>query len=137
VLTRVRSVPLILAGLLALFAAATLTHALLTSVRLRARDLAVLKTMGFVRRQIRATVAWQTSALAVTTLLFGLPLGVIVGRAVWSVFADSLGVPGDPAISIAVFLVAVPATLLLANMIGALPARAAARTEAAVVLRTE
>jgi MacB-like periplasmic core domain/FtsX-like permease family len=137
VLTRVRSVPLILAGLLALFAAATLTHALLTSVRLRARDLAVLKTMGFVRRQIRATVAWQTSALAVTTLVFGLPLGVIVGRAVWSVFADSLGVPGDPAISIAVFLVAVPSTLALANVIGALPARAAARTEAAVVLRTE
>ena len=137
VLTRVRTVPLILAGLLALFAAATLAHALLTSVRLRARDLAVLKTMGFVRSQIRATVAWQTSALAFTALLFGLPLGIIVGRAVWSMFARQLGVPGDAAISLVVFLVAIPATLLLANVIGALPARAAARTEAAVVLRTE
>lgn len=137
VLTRVRSVPLILAGLLALFAAATLAHALLTSVRLRARDLAVLKTMGFVRGQIRATVAWQASALAITTLLFGLPLGAIVGRALWSAFASTLGVQGSAAISAAVFLIAIPLTLVLANIIGALPARAAARTEAAVVLRTE
>jgi len=137
VLTRVRSVPLILAGLLALFAIATLGHALLTSVRLRAHDLAILKTIGFVRRQIRATVAWQTSALGFTTLLFGLPLGIIGGRAIWSLFANDLGVPPDAALSIAVILIAIPATLLLANVIGAIPARAAARTEAAVVLRTE
>ena len=137
VLTRVRSVPLILAGLLALFAAATLAHALLTSVRLRARDLAILKTIGFIRRQIIATVAWQTSTLAVTALLLGLPLGIIAGRAIWSMFASGLGVPSVPVISAVVLGVAIPSTLLLANVIGALPARAAARTEAAVVLRTE
>ena len=136
-MTRVRSVPLILAGLLALFAAATLAHALLTSVRLRSHDLAILKTIGFVRRQIRATVAWQTSVLAFTALLFGLPLGVIGGRGIWSLFATGLGVPADAVISLVVVLVAIPATLLLANLIGAAPARAAARTEAAVVLRTE
>jgi hypothetical protein len=137
VLTRVRSVPLILAGLLALFAVATLGHALLTSVRLRAHDLAILKTIGFVRRQIRATVAWQTSALGITTLLFGLPLGIIGGRAIWALFANDLGVPPDAALSVVVILIAIPATLILANVIGAFPARAAARTEAAVVLRTE
>lgn len=137
VLTRVRSAPLILAGLLALFAAATLAHALLTSVRLRAHDLAILKTMGFVRNQIRATVAWQTSALALAMLVVGLPLGVIAGRAVWAAFASTLGVPSHAAVSIVAFVVTIPATLLLANIIGALPARAAARTEAAVVLRTE
>ena len=129
--------PLILAGLLALFAAATLAHALLTSVRLRARDLAILKTIGFIRRQIIATVAWQTSTLAVTALLLGLPLGIIAGRAIWSMFASGLGVPSVPVISAVVLGVAIPSTLLLANVIGALPARAAARTEAAVVLRTE
>ncbi|HEV2685667.1 MAG TPA: ABC transporter permease, partial [Actinomycetota bacterium] len=137
VLTRVRSVPLILAGLLALFAVATLGHALLTSVRLRARDLAILKTIGFVRRQIRATVAWQTSTLAATALILGLPLGVIAGRSIWSLFASGLGVPSHPAISVFVIIIAVPAVLVLANVIGAWPARAAARTEAAVVLRTE
>ena len=137
VLTRVRSVPLILAGLLALFAVATLGHALLTSVRLRAHDLAILKTIGFVRRQIRATVAWQTSVLAFTALLFGLPLGIIGGRAIWSGFAGNLGVLSDPVVSIAVILIAIPATILIANVIGALPARAAARTKPALVLRAE
>jgi hypothetical protein len=137
VLTQVRSAPLILAGLLALFAAATLAHALLTSVRLRARDLAVLKTMGFVRRQIRSTVAWQTSVLAATALLLGLPLGVVAGRMVWALFASGLGVPTNAVVPVLVVVAAIPATLVLANIIGALPARAAARTEAAVVLRTE
>ena len=137
VLRQVRTAPLILAALLALFAAATLTHALLTSVRLRARDLAVLKTMGFVRRQIRSTVAWQTSVLAATSLIVGLPLGVIAGRSLWSLFANGLGVPTNAAVPIVVLVFLVPATLVLANIIGALPARTAARTEAAVVLRTE
>jgi hypothetical protein len=137
VLKRVRSVPLILAGLLALFAAVTLTHALLTSVRMRARDLAVLKTIGFVRRQIRATVAWQTSSLAISALILGIPLGIIAGRALWSFFASGLGVLSHPALSVLVVVVVMPGVLVLANIIGALPARAAARTEAAVVLRTE
>jgi hypothetical protein len=137
VLADVRSAPLILAGLLALFATATLAHSLLTSVRMRAHDLAILKTIGFVKRQIRATVAWQTSALAFTALVVGLPLGVVAGRAIWSRFADGLGVTPGAVVPIIVVLVAIPATLLIANLIGALPARVAARTEAAVVLRTE
>jgi len=40
-------------------------------------------------------------------------------------------------VPIVVVVIAIPATLLLANIIGALPARAAAGTEAAGVLRTE
>jgi hypothetical protein len=137
VLGQVRAAPLILAGLLALFAAVTMAHALLTSVRLRQRDLAVLKTMGFVRTQIRATVAWQTSVLAATALLVGLPLGVVVGRSIWSLFATQLGAPTSAVVPLTVLLITIPATLVLANVIGALPARAAARTEAAVVLHAE
>jgi len=127
----------VLAGLLALLAVATLAHALLTSVRIRARDLAVLKTIGFVRRPIRAAVAWQTSTLAFAALLVGLPLGIIAGRAAWALFANGVGVPAAAVVPLLVVLLAIPVTLLLANIIGALPARAAARTEAAVVLRSE
>ena len=137
VLAEVRSAPVVLAGLLALLAVATLAHALLTSVRIRARDLAVLKTIGFVRRQIRAAVAWQTSTLAFAALLVGLPLGIIAGRAAWALFANGVGVPAAAVVPLLVVLLAIPVTLILANIIGALPARAAARTEAAVVLRSE
>jgi hypothetical protein len=135
--TQVRSAPLVLAGLLALFAIATMAHAILTSVRMRARDLAVLKTLGFVKRQIRATVAWQTSALAFTALLVGIPLGVILARATWSMFAGGLGVSPSSVVPMVALVIGAPIMLIIANVIGMLPARAAARTEAAVVLRTE
>ena len=76
----VRRLPLVLAGLLGLAAAAALGHALVTSIRRRRRDLAVLKTLGFVRRQVSATVAWQATTLAVIALVLGVPLGIAAGR---------------------------------------------------------
>jgi hypothetical protein len=75
-LGRVGDLPPVLAGLLALLAASTLTHLLVTSVRRRRRDLAILKTLGFTRGQVSATVAWQATTLAVVALLVGMPLGV-------------------------------------------------------------
>jgi hypothetical protein len=136
-LVRVEDLPVGLAGLLAFMAVATLVHALVTSVRRRRRDLAVLKTIGFVGRQIRGAVAWQSSTLTLIALVAGLPLGIAAGRWGWSLFATDLGVldvPRSPAIALALI---VPGTLLLANAVAALPARAAARTKAAVVLRSE
>src|SRR5438045_2707522 len=54
----VRRLPLVLAGLLGLAAAAALGHALVTSIRRRRRDLAILKTLRCLRRQVSAPVAW-------------------------------------------------------------------------------
>jgi ABC-type lipoprotein release transport system permease subunit len=51
-------------GDIKLLACGTITHTLLTSVRRRRRDLAILKTIGFVGRHVRATVAWQATAIA-------------------------------------------------------------------------
>ena len=53
-----------LALLLTLLAIGTVAHTLVTSVRRRRRELAILKTIGFVTRQVRATVAWQATAIA-------------------------------------------------------------------------
>ena len=69
-----------LAGLLALLAAAALAHLLVTSVRRRRRDLAILKSLGFVRGQVSAAVAWQATTVALLALAVGLPLGVALGR---------------------------------------------------------
>ena len=134
---RVRATPLILAGLLAVIAAAMIGHALVTSVRRRRHDLAILKTLGFVRRQVSATVAWQATTFAVVALALGLPIGIAVGRWIWTVFADQLGVPPEPVVNLPVILLAVPATLLLANLIAAVPGRVASRTQPAAILRTE
>ncbi|HET6873872.1 MAG TPA: ABC transporter permease, partial [Acidimicrobiales bacterium] len=55
---RVSATPAILAGLLAVLGIAMIGHALVTSVRRRRRDLAVLKTLGFVKREVAIAVAW-------------------------------------------------------------------------------
>jgi ABC-type lipoprotein release transport system permease subunit len=135
--TRVRATPLLLAAVLALMAIGALGHVLVTSVRRRRRDTAVLKTLGFVRRQVSAVTAWQATTMASVALLIGIPLGLVLGRFAWSGFAGALGVgPGSITPSWA-FVIAIPATIVLANLIAAVPALLSARTHPAVVLRSE
>jgi ABC-type lipoprotein release transport system permease subunit len=134
---RVENLPFVLAAILAALAAATLAHMLVSAIRRRRRDVAVLKTVGFVRRQVVAAIAWQATTLASVAILVGVPLGVAAGRWTWAVFADRLGVVREPVIPVAPVLLTIPATLLAANLVALLPARLAVRTEPARVLRTE
>jgi hypothetical protein len=133
----IRNVPYLVAALFSAAAAAALAHTLVTSTRRRRRELAILKTLGFTRWQVLATVAWQATTIASIGLLVGLPLGVAVGRFVWNVFANDLGVVPEVVTPPGLILLIVPATLLLANLIAALPGRIAARTQPAVALRAE
>ena len=88
---RVRTLPAILAGLLAFLGLATLVHSLVSLVRSHRRDLALLKTLGFTRPQVAATTAWQGTAFVAAALVCGLPLGVAAGRWAWRLVADQLG----------------------------------------------
>jgi hypothetical protein len=132
----VSGLPLALASVLTLLAVLTIAHTLVTSVRRRRRDLAILKTVGFVGRQVRATVGWQATAIAAAGLVIGLPLGAAAGRWAWTLLAQGFAIEPVAVISPALLL-AVPAVLLLANAVAAIPARTAARTRPAVVLRAE
>jgi hypothetical protein len=134
---RVGYLPGLLASLIALLALGTVTHALVSSVRRRRRDLAVLKTFGFVRGQVSAAVAWQATAFAVTATLVGLPLGIAVGRWAWRLVAVELGVVPEPAIPAGQLLVIATAAILAANLIGIGPGWVAGRLRPATVLRSE
>ena len=133
----IRDTPLALGAVLALLAVGTLAHVLLTTVRRRRRDLAVLKTLGLTRRQVQAVVAWNATALAVAALLVGVPLGIVAGRWAWAIFAGAAGVAPSPAVNVPLILLVIPATVALANLIAALPGRHATRLRPAGVLRTE
>jgi hypothetical protein len=133
----VRDTPLVLAAVLIVFAVGTLAHVLLTGVRRRRRDLALLKTLGFERSQVLGVVAWEASAFAVVALLIGLPLGILAGRWAWAYFANAAGVPADVTVPLTAVLLAIPVTLLIANLIAAWPGWTAARLRPALVLRTE
>lgn len=134
---RVESFPSVAAGLMASIGLVVLAHVLVTSVRHRRRDLAVLKTLGFTRRQLAATVSWQASTIAVTAVLLGLPLGVVAGRWGWMLFADRAGVIPVAVVPIGAVAVVIAAALVAGNAVAALPAGAAVRTRPAAVLRTE
>jgi hypothetical protein len=135
-LGRIARVPLVLALVLALIALGTLTQTLITSIRSRRRDLALLKTLGFSRTQLRATVAWQATTLVAIALALGIPLGIMAGRWTWWAFAQGIAVVPAPIVPVWI-LVTIPAAILLGNAIAALPARSAARTRPAAILRVE
>ena len=134
---RVDATPYILGAILAALSIATLTNLLFSATRRRRRDLAVLKTLGFLRGQVRATVAWQATTLVLVALAVGVPLGVAVGRWTWSLFADQLGVVVAQQTPWLPILLLIPAGVLVANLGAAAPAAVAARTRPAVVLRAE
>jgi FtsX-like permease family/MacB-like periplasmic core domain len=107
----VRDTPLVLGAVLALLAVGALTHVLLTGVRRRRRDLAVLATLGLLRSQLLRVVSWEASTLAGTALLVGLPLGLLAGRWAWQLFAVSVGVGSEAGIPVLLVLAVIPVTL--------------------------
>jgi hypothetical protein len=133
----VQGTPLALSALLALLAIAALAHVLLTSVRRRRRDLAVLKTLGLRRAQLLAVVSWQAGAMAAAALLIGVPAGLLAGRWAWALFAASAGVTPATSIPALAVLIAIPVTLAAAIAIAARPGWEAARVQPAVILRRD
>lgn len=129
--------PALLVSGLALGAVVALALTLLASVRQRRRDLALLKTIGFVRRQLAAAVAWQASVAAVVGIIVGVPIGVIAGRWLWNLFAEQIYAVPYPTVPVLSLVLVGVGTLVLANVIAAVPAYTAARTPAALLLRSE
>ena len=122
---------------MAVVAAAALAHTIVTSVRRRRRDFAILETLGCVRRQLSSTVATTATTLACIASLAGIPLGLIGGRWAWEAIAHALGVPSAPTVSIAVVTLVVVGMLVAANLIALLPAALARRTNPATALHSE
>jgi energy-converting hydrogenase Eha subunit A len=129
--------PVVLALGLALGAVVALSLTLVTSVRRKRRDLALLRSFGFIRRQLMATIAWQASVVGVIGVVIGIPLGILLGRWLWTLFARSIYAVPEPTVSLfSIFIVALSA-LVLVNLVAALPGRIAARTATAQMLRDE
>ena len=136
-LARVRQLPWVLAALLAIIGLAAIAHFLVTMVRRRRRDLAVLRSLGYTRRQVAATARWQATILVLVAVAVGAPVGYLVGKWTWSIAAGVLGVAPDVSIPVVPLLLVVPATVIVANVVAAVPARVAGRVAPSTALRTE
>ena len=129
--------PVLLAAGLAFGAVVALGLALTASVRRRRRDLALLKTLGFTQRQLASAIAWQASIAAVGGIAVGIPLGIALGRWLWTLFAQEIGAVPAPTVPMWWVAVAGLAAIILANVVAAVPGRSAARTPTALVLHDE
>src|SRR5207244_7935490 len=98
-------------------AVGALALTLIGSVRRHQRDLAILKTIGFMRGQVFATVAWQATALAVGALVVGVPCGVALGRWTWDLVATGVGSVSPPIVPLMNVIAVGAATLLVANLL--------------------
>ena len=129
--------PLLFAMALSVLGAATLIHLLLVSVARRRREAGLLKVLGFVRRQVAATVCWQATTVALAGIAVGAPAGIAAGRVLWQVFATNFGVVPVEVVEPLLLAALVTGVLAAANVVAAVPALLAARSHPAELLRTE
>jgi hypothetical protein len=127
--------PLIFGAIVAIFGATTLAHLLFVSVARRRKETGLLKVLGFTKPQIIATVAWQTTTFTLVGILFGVPLGVIAGRATWNLFAEELGVVPVAVISAWFIGTLAVGIVVAANLLAIAPALSAARSKPGRLMR--
>ncbi len=129
--------PVALAAGLAIASVLSLAMTVLSLVRRRRHDFAMLKALGMTRRQIRSVVACQTSVTLMIAAAAGLPLGIALGRFAWRSFAGSLGVVPVSVVPLLLLAAGLAVLLLSGNLLAALPATIAARTRADLILKAE
>ena len=94
----VRGLPVAIGVVLVLLLVATLTHVLVSTMRRRSRDLAILRALGCTTRNLVSTLRWQSVVLTVAAIAIGVPLGLIANNLAWSAFTSQLGIaPGTVA----------------------------------------
>jgi ABC-type antimicrobial peptide transport system permease subunit len=129
--------PLLLGIVVALCGAATLLHLLVVSVARRRADSALLRALGFIRRQLAAVVCWQSATVAAVGIVVGVPLGIAVGRALWRAFAIYVGVIPVPVLPGWLIVALAAGVVAAALAIAIVPALLAARPRPARALRAE
>jgi ABC-type lipoprotein release transport system permease subunit len=129
--------PLLFGVALSLFGAATMVHLLLVSVARRRQETGLLKSLGFFRRQVAATVCWQASTVALVGIVVGAPIGIAAGRVLWRVFATNFGVVPVPVVPLLTLTALAAGVLAAANVLAAVPALTAARSRPSQLPRAE
>jgi len=130
----VRALPIVLGMFLAVGAVG---HAWATADRRRSRDIAVLRALGMTKRQCRWVVVTQATVLAAIGLVFGVPIGLAVGRSVWRAVADYTPFQYVAPVAAWALVLLGPGSLMVANVLAAWPGRRAARLRIAQILRAE
>jgi ABC-type lipoprotein release transport system permease subunit len=134
-LSRGDGLMLALGALLGLLALAMLAHTVVTAVRTSSLTYGTLRGLGFSRRQSHLTVMWHALTLAGLALVVGLPLGLVMGRWIWRVFATHLGMEPDAFIPGRSVMLALGVAAVVGLLAAAPPSWLVTRRRVADVLR--
>ena len=111
------SLPEVLAATVVALGIIALAAALVSSVRLRRRETALLRAVGATGAQVATPVVAHGATLAVLGGLVGIPLGVILGRMLLRVVTGGIGALFEPVVPVlpllAVGVVTIAAALAL------------------------
>jgi putative ABC transport system permease protein len=92
-LGRLRSVPWLIATLVAILALATLVHALITMLARNRTTLSVLAALGFTRGQRRGVGIFASLALVFVGVAIGIPIGLVISQRLWSAVTAGIDLP--------------------------------------------
>ncbi len=129
--------PVLLASALAAGAVGALAVTLITSVRRRRRDLAILKTLGLTRRTAASAIVYQASVDALVGVVVGIPLGILLGRELWTLFARDINAVPHPTVPVGALTLVGVGTIVIAILTATWPGRSAARTSPGLTFRSE
>jgi len=136
-LAKVERMPLAVILVLVVLGALALANAMVMSARRRRREFAVLKALGLLPRDAGSVIAWQALTMGFVAVALGVPLGIGLGRLAWNAFAQHQGMVPHAVTPWAAAAIVLPAALMAALLIGAIPAVMAARIRPAEELRSE
>jgi hypothetical protein len=132
-----RVLPRILGVFLALLGLGALGHALALAVRRRSAELAVLRALGMTPRQTRGAIGVQSLVVAAIGVVFGIPLGIAVGRTVWRAATDLWSLHYLAPSGTEALVVLAGSVLVLGALLALLPAGRAANTPIVEALKAE
>jgi putative ABC transport system permease protein len=136
---RIRAVLVVLNVVLLVIGAVNLLSTTLLGIRERFRDLGILKTVGLAPGQVVTSVLTGVGALTMLAIVVGIPLGMVVTRALFDVLGNQIGIgSGVGTMPGWIGLTAVVPTVLALGLLGGLlPAQRAGRLRIADALRYE
>ena len=132
-LSQASRIPDAFSGLMSVVAVVVVTMLVASGGRQRRQELAVLRTIGFGRREVRRTIVTQaiTTVLAASLLV---PVGVALGRAAWLGYASSQGVVPEASVVPQHLAGALGVLLVVAVAVAVITARLQGRRPLATLL---
>ena len=136
-LSSVDGYPRAFAIVFGVMAAGAAAYGLASGLRSSRRDIAVLRALGFTRRDVHTSIrSWLLADLFVAFVL-AVVAGAVIGLRGWAVVADGLHVADDGLVPILGLALVMAGVLLLAALFSPAFGRAAAANTPTAALRIE